>query len=96
MIRDFDDDIQNNRIYIKSKKLLTEMKTFVKLKNGKIGASPGKHDDLIIAAMIARQIATQIHIPRPVVSNKPPRGSVEWTIQQMGLKQGKRPQMRRH
>lgn len=96
MIRDFDDDIQNNRIFIKSKKVLTEMKTFVRLKNGKVAASPGKHDDLIIAAMIARQIATQIHIPRPATSNKPPRGSVEWTIQQMGLKQGKRPQMRRH
>jgi hypothetical protein len=95
MIRDFDDDIQNNRIYIKSKKLLTQMKTFVKLKNGKIGASPGKHDDLLIAAMIARQIATQVHIPRPVIPNKSPKGSVDWHIEQLGLKAGKRPTMRR-
>jgi hypothetical protein len=95
MIRDFDDDIQNKRIYIKSIKLLTQMKTFVRLKNGKIGASPGKHDDLIIAAMIARQIATQVHIARPVIPNKAPKGSVDWHIQQLGIKVGKRPTMRR-
>ena len=96
MIRDFDDDIQNGRIYIKSKKVLTQMKTFVKLKDGKIGASAGKHDDLIMAAMIARQMVTQVHISKPIIPNRPPRGSVDWHIEQMGLKQGKRPQMRRH
>jgi len=95
MIRDFSDDVENGKIFIKSKKLLTQMKTFVKLKDGKIGASPGKHDDLVISAMIARQIASQVHIPRPIIPNKAPKGSVDWYIEQLGRKQGQRPRFNR-
>lgn len=96
MVRDFDDDIQNNKIFIKSKKLLSQMKTFVKLKSGKLGASPGKHDDVVIAAMIARQIAGQIHIPKPIEHKTAPKGSVEWHINQLHRAKGsKRPSFSR-
>lgn len=96
MIRDFTDKVDNANIYIKSKKLLTQMKSFVIIpKTGKMQAASGKHDDLVIAAMIAVQLARQTHIPRPVIPTKAPKGSVDWHIAKLGKQQGKRPSMRR-
>jgi hypothetical protein len=86
MVRDFADLIENNNIFIKSKKLLTQMKSFVILPNGKVGALSGKHDDIVISAMIAIQMARQVHIPRPVIPRVAPKGSPDWHIRQLAKK----------
>lgn len=86
MVRDFADVIENNNIFIKSKKLLTQMKSFVILPNGKQAALPGKHDDVVISAMIAVQMARQVHIPRPIIPRVAPKGSPDWHIRQLQKK----------
>lgn len=95
MLRDFCDLIENNNIYIKSKKLLTQMKSFVILPNGKAAALPGKHDDVVISAMIAVQMSKQIHISRPIIPSVAPRGSPDWWMRQMGRQANQRQQFRR-
>src|SRR5215470_1587518 len=95
MIRDFTDLIENNNIFIKSKKLLTQMKSFVILPNGKAAASPGKHDDLVISAMIAVQMAKQVHIPRPHIPKIAPKGSPDWWIKHLGRSTENRQTMNR-
>lgn len=83
MINDFTVLINNGDILIKSKKLLSQMKSFV-LINGKPQAEPGKHDDLVISAMIAVQMVRQVSIPRePIKPKNPPRFSFEWHLQNM-------------
>ena len=96
MLRDFVDYFDNGNIFIKSKKLLTQMKSFgIIAKTGKIAAAPGKHDDVLIAAMIALQLARQTHIPRPIIPTKAPKWSIDWHLAQLNKKQGQRPVMRR-
>jgi hypothetical protein len=86
MIRDFADVVENNNIIIKSKKLLTQMKSFVILPNGKAAALSGKHDDVVISAMIAVQMARQVHIPRAIIPRVAPKGSPDWHIRQLAKK----------
>lgn len=96
MLSDFGAYVENGNIFIKSRKLLTQMKTFVIIpKTGKIAAAPGKHDDLVIAAMIALQLARQTHIPRPVIPTKAPKWSIDWHMAKLNKKQGQRPMMHR-
>lgn len=87
--------IEEGNILIRSKKLLTQMKSFVII-NGKAQASAGKHDDLVIAAMIAVQMSRQAHIPQQaIVPQKAPKWSVDWHLQRMQLKQDQRQTFRR-
>lgn len=83
LINDFTVLLNSGNILIKSKKLLTQLKSFVMIK-GKAQASPGRHDDLVFAAMIAVQMARQAHIPRePITPRKAPRFSFNWHMERM-------------
>lgn len=83
MINDFTVLLKNADILIKSKKLLTQLKTFVMIK-GKAQAMPGKHDDLVIGSMIAAQMARKAYIPQePIKPKVAPRNSIEWHLQRM-------------
>lgn len=59
MIASFKDTIRENINIIKDITTLNEMLTFVKDKNGKAQAEEGKHDDMIMATMIAHKISYQ-------------------------------------
>ena len=90
MIDDFTVNLETGQILIKSKKLLKQCETFIMIKN-KPQSAPGKHDDLVIAAMIARQMASAAHIKQPEKPiEKAPFGSCEWHLQRMGVIQGYR------
>jgi hypothetical protein len=47
---------------IKSRQLCLEMLTFVRDDRGRTSAEPGKHDDLVVAEMIAQQVADETPI----------------------------------
>jgi hypothetical protein len=95
MIDDFTVCLEEGNILIKTKKVLTQCKTFVTIK-GKPQAAPGKHDDLVIAAMIGRQMASAAHINKPLISpTKAPKWSVEWQLRRMKLKDGQRQTFKR-
>jgi hypothetical protein len=84
MIRDAQIAIDNNSLLVNSTELLKQMKTFVKSeKNDKIQAAPGKHDDLVIALLIALQMAKLVSFkpkaPRP---SKAPKYSFDWWMDQ--------------
>lgn len=44
---------------VKSRELAHELRTFVRDDKGRTGAEPGKHDDLLMAKMIAQQVAEE-------------------------------------
>ena len=76
--------IVDNQVIINSKPLISQLKTYVDLGNGKFGALPGKRDDLATAFMIAIQVAKSIHIPRPFEPPKvAPKGSPDYIIQNL-------------
>lgn len=95
MIDDFTVSLEEGNILIKSKNILTQCKTFVMIK-GKPQAMPGKHDDLVIAIMIARQMANAVHIHKPVAPpTRAPKWSIEWHLQRMQQQAGQRTTMNR-
>lgn len=59
MIASFKDTIRDNINIIKDLTTLHEMLVFVRDKNGKAQAEEGKHDDMIMATMIAHKISFQ-------------------------------------
>lgn len=90
MINDLTLLINNGDIIIKSKKLLSQMKSFI-LINGKPQAAPGEHDDILISAMIAVQMVRQTSVPREAIKPKtPPRFSFEWHMQNMNKSKSNR------
>lgn len=56
MIDDFNKHFEEDSLEINSAKTLSEMKTFVIKENGKREHAVGKHDDMLIADMIAQQM----------------------------------------
>lgn len=88
--------ITNNQITIYSNELLDQLMGYVKLPNGKLGCKPPQHDDLVIAFMIAIQMAKQIHIRTAAPPKRMQRGSLEYIMrhhvanreQQRGLRRG--------
>lgn len=90
MIDDFTVCLEEGQVLIKSRNLLTQCKHFVMLK-GKAQAAPGKHDDLVIAAMIGRQMAATAHIYKPAPKPmKAPKWSIEWHMNRMKQSEGQR------
>lgn len=84
LIADAKQLVADNQVVINSKALISQLKTYVDLGNGKYGALPGKFDDLATAFMIAIQIAKSIHLPRPYEPPKvAPKGSPDYIIQQL-------------
>jgi len=53
LIVSFENTVRNDRIIIKSKRLINEIQTFVWTLRGKAEASKGKHDDLVMPCAIA-------------------------------------------
>jgi len=64
---------------IKSRVLADEMNTYVKDENGKMGAEPGRFDDVLMSWMGAQQIASELPFrfssERPVPSRQVSKGS---------------------
>jgi len=85
MISDLTTLINNNQIHLRSGEIIDQLKTFVKHpKTGKFAASNGKHDDLVIALMVAVQMGKAAHIKlEKPVTNFAPKGSCNWHIQEM-------------
>jgi hypothetical protein len=79
MINDFKELVDDDTITIRSKKIIDQMGTFVKQKDGKISAKGGKKDDLVMAIMIAVQLAGEV---KPFKEEEAPkydaRYSYEW------------------
>jgi hypothetical protein len=48
---------------IKSRPLAEEMLAYVRDEKGRTGAQPGRHDDLLMAYMIAQQVANEMPLP---------------------------------
>lgn len=88
MIADTTNYLTNGWLTCYDEEVIKQMRTFVKLPNGKLAALPGKKDDLIMSLMIALQIAKFVHIQPPKEPTvRPPRFSVEGLIRQMEEKQ---------
>lgn len=69
-IRDAQENVDNMDVAVNSEKLLQQMNTFIKWpKIDEIKAAPGKKDDVVMAWIIAQQMAKQIHIK----IDKPPK-----------------------
>lgn len=83
MIADLKSLIHYGQIKIYSKEILDQLSTFIKHPNGKLAAANGKKDDLVLALMIAVQMAAQVHITQKKESYKPPKGSPDWFIKNM-------------
>jgi len=86
MISDLSELIDNNHIHINSKEIIKQLKTFVKGKDGKIAAAPGKHDDLVMALMIAVQMGRNIHLQKRMEVTKAPKNSPDYLIKQIEKK----------
>lgn len=83
MIEDLKVNLKNRSIDLFSPEVLNQLRTFVKLKNGKLAAAYGKHDDLVMALMIAIQMGRNIHIRKEEQIRKtPPKGSLDWVVNQ--------------
>ncbi len=83
MIEDLKVNLKNRTIDLFSIDLLNQLRTFVKLKSGKLAAAYGKKDDLVLALMIAIQMGRNIHIRKEEQMRKsPPKGSLDWVVNQ--------------
>lgn len=84
MISDTKQLMIDNQINIYDEALIKQLRAFVKWPNGKLAAAQGKHDDLVIALMIAIQMSQQVHIPRERERRKtPPKNSIEGIMRMM-------------
>ena len=71
-------------LVIRSREVLEQMDTFVENpETGKIAASGGNHDDLVMAMLIAAQMSKHIHIHASITPEKIPFHSLEWWARQV-------------
>lgn len=79
MISNMMDWVKNRDIIINSEKIVSQMDTFCENpKTGKIEATPGSHDDLVLALLVAGQMTKCIHIRKPKEQQKLQEGTVLW------------------
>lgn len=84
MIEDLKALLRYYRIEIYNPKILEQMRSFVKLPSGKLAAAKGKHDDLVLALMIAVQMARKVTVNRDnTLKTSPPKGSLDYLVKQM-------------
>ena len=84
MIEDLKALLRYYRIEIYNPKILEQMRSFVKLPSGKLAAAKGKHDDLVLALMIAVQMARKVTVNRDnALKTSPPKGSLDYLVKQM-------------
>lgn len=79
-------------IIIRSMEILEQMDTFVENpKTGKIAASAGNNDDLVIAKLIAEQLSKQIHIKQESMPDEAlPYFSMGWFVGMADKQQGRK------
>jgi hypothetical protein len=91
MVKDGITWFRKEKIFIRSKEILEQMDTFVENpKTGKIAASAGNHDDLVMATLIAGQLSKQVHIHEDVSKKKIEYGTLEWFMRMSEIKKGKK------
>lgn len=84
MIEDLNMLLKSNGINIYNTEILEQLRSFIKHKNGKLAAATGKHDDLVLALMIAVQMARNIQIQRDEKKVKTVlKGSLDWHMRRM-------------
>lgn len=66
MVAGFQEQVREGTHGVKSRVLALEMQTYTREDTGKMKPSPGKFSDLLMAEMIAQQVATLMPIRRPV------------------------------
>lgn len=77
MIKDGKTWFRRNILDIRSMEILEQMDTFAEnQKTGKVEATTGNHDDLVMAMLIAAQLSKQIHIKEHNVSEEIPANSL--------------------
>lgn len=81
MVTDTNGLLKNREIIIRSKMIFDQLAAYSILKTGKFGAKSG-HDDLVMALMIAVQLASQVHI-QGVRRERAPIGSLNWYESQL-------------
>lgn len=83
MINDLMALVSDDQIFIRSRKILEQMNTFVKLNSGKIAAMSGKHDDLVLSLMIALQLCKLVNTnDYKQVIKRQPKYSIDWWVRQ--------------
>jgi hypothetical protein len=79
MIEDLKNLLKYNHIEIYTPMILDQLRTFIQHQNGKLAAAQGKKDDLVLALMIAVQMARNVQIRKETeVPKIAPRGSADW------------------
>lgn len=90
MIRDGITWFQKDYINIKSTEIIEQMDTFCENpKTGKIEATAGNHDDLVISVLIAGQLSKQIHIRTSTVKQEVIPYSLGWWVSMSDKKVGR-------
>jgi hypothetical protein len=75
-------------LHLRSREILEQMDTFCENpETGKIAASAGNHDDLVMAMLIAAQMSKHIHIHESAPASKIPFHSLEWWMRQLEYSQ---------
>lgn len=88
MISDTKNILTNRMLECYDMDLIKQMRTFVRHKNGKLAAAIGKKDDLVIALMIALQLAKNVHIQEvKTVEKNPPKLSIKGIVKELEKKQ---------
>lgn len=91
MINDAKQLMIDDEIHIYDETLLKQIRWFVKHPNGKLAATTGKKDDLVMAMMIAIQMGKETHIPRPKETRKvAPKMSMVGLLKQMDKRRKRR------
>jgi hypothetical protein len=90
LVRDGITFFKQNYIIIRSMEVLEQMDTFVENpKTGKIEASAGNLDDLVMCKLIAEQMSKQVHIRTEIPDVKElPYGSMGWYTRMADKRQG--------
>lgn len=88
MISDLSNHLQHKAIDIYDLSILSQMRSFIRHKDGKLAAAKGKHDDLVLALMIAIQLCRTINLSQSdtIPSGRPRRGSLDWHVEQMRIR----------
>lgn len=90
MIKDGITWFQKDYFLIRSPEIIEQMDTFCEnQKTGKIEATAGNKDDLVMAMLISSQLSKQIHIREPNVEEKIPQYSMAWWSGMADRKRGK-------
>jgi hypothetical protein len=89
LVSDLAQDIRDHAILFRSIKLIDQLKGYQELKNKKLGAPAGAHDDFVSAALIARHLKKHIHRFTPP-KEAIPYNSFAWEAHRLARQRGLR------